>query len=247
MENVPGFSLWQYSERLLDGWNVAEKDLTRAARWLVVLGAVQLLILLNLHKFGPGSETTEVTVATIRVTVPGYWLAVLLPFAAAYFVMQYMHSWVVTKVLGTVHGAVVRRLVDPAGEDDTSDGPSALRGTAGEEARDVAMTLMPTASVGGRLPTGFGIAWRDQVGTRSTGLTAITVTAAFEALAFWRLQPFAVDAPQVRFMSVWVVSLLATALMLAYAYGFSQEPGRWRTAEVVTMLRRLEGDGRIAR
>lgn len=247
----PGVTLWQYGEQVRANWKDAEAELVRAARWLALLGTIQVLTLVNLQQFGPKSPTTSLKMLSLDVTVPGYWLAIALPVATGYWVSQYMHNWVSTKLLLTVNQAVVRRLLRPEipistlnrGKLQTTK-PS-WRGSPGAEVEDVQLTLTPTGSVAGRLPTTFGVAWREDIGTRFGGLTVMLLAMGFDMVVYWVLLPFGAGnlGPDV----IWFVSIGATLFWLGYANGFRNEPRRWIPSRIEALLKDLERDGRIGR
>jgi hypothetical protein len=246
---TPGMTLWQYGERVLDNWKEAEAELARAARWMALFGAAQVLTLFNYGEFGPESPTTTLAVFGVDVTVPGYWLAVSLPVIAGYWVSQYLHSWVGTKALLTVHRAVFARLVAPDADADTR-GPEADdpldRGHPGHEADDLQTPLIPAASIAGRLPTRFGNVWRDKVGTRWNGLTVVLCAVAFEGVVYARLWPFGIGF-QFWIVAVWFLSTAFTACLLVYSSGFIREPQRWKQPAIEAMLDRLEKRNAIGR
>jgi hypothetical protein len=269
----PGFSLWDYQQALASNWKDAEVQLGRAARWLLIFAAAQVITMLNRGQFGPDAPTTTIN-SFMDIRVPGFYLAMALPLASTYWVSQYVHSWVATKVLTRTHGAVTARLIDPGNVHRQETTPkeiggeghrfsrdvvqllasvfrlqedSTARGVPGKEVEAIEAPLTPVFSVGGRLPTLFGKDWRDDFGTRWAGLVVVVAGYAFEGVAFGVLNPFGADHHVLLLTLTWLVSAFVSILFLWYAGGFTREPSRWQPARLIEMLTRLEHDGRIGR
>jgi hypothetical protein len=270
----PGVTLWQYGEQILANWKDAEHELARSARWIVLFGVAQVLILLNFHEFRPASSTTSLTIFSVEVRVPGYALAIALPVVAAYWVSQYMHSWVSSKTLVTVHRAVICLLVNPGRPRKSAEGESPdpmpnpvrlrqffpdlrdalgawrirdsgrYRGQPGNEADDLHLPLTPAGSVAGRLPTTSGTDWKDSMGPKWGGHVVVLGASLFEAGYFVRLFPL--QGPWYLLLA-WVGAVGFTFFWLKYAWEFVSEPMRWQQLPIEEMLYRLEERNAIER
>lgn len=237
----PGFTLWQYAEKLWENWKDAETQLTKASQWLVLLMSGQVLTLTN-PEFQAAGNTEKLQMLGLEVQIPAYAVAVAaLPIAVGYWLSQYTHSWVNTKVQLRVHRAATVRLLCPerTGSGEPVDDELAVT------LDHVERTLTPAVSVTGRIPGTRGKMLREQVGTPWSGVISLLLIVPLEFLVFWRLDPF--DDPRTLNVALWLFGLLLTLGFFVYSALFVREPSKWRDDDLVRRLALLEDQGRLGR